>query len=348
MVTNMNFIVTETSPIRLALEQLNKLGNYQTIFVLNAKDILVGTLTDGDIRRGLLKNKSLEMPVSEFMNSNFRYLLAGQYSLDIIDDLKKSSIKVIPIVDKNLKIKKLINLKEKKSILPIDAIIMAGGRGERLRPLTDTLPKPMLIVGDKPIIEQNIDRLIDFGIDNITITVKYLSHIIEEHFGDGKSKDSTIKYIKEFEPLGTIGSVSMVEEFLNNYVLVMNSDLLTNIDFEDFFRYFLEQKADFAVATIPYNVTVPYAVLETENDCVVSFKEKPTFTYYSSAGIYLFKKELISKIPKNSFYNATDFMESLINSSHKVSHYPILGYWLDIGKHDDFAKAQQDINHIKF
>ena len=203
-------------------------------------------------------------------------------------------------------------------------------------------------VGDKPIIEYNIDRLKDFGIRNLTLTIKYLGQQLVDYFKDGAEKDLNIGYMQEDEPLGTIGSVSLIEQFHNEYILVMNSDLLTNIDYEDMFKDMLDKGGDMIVATTPYEVQIPYGVIETVGDRIVALKEKPTYTYYSNAGIYIFKKEFVDLIPKGEHFNATDLMEALYSNGKKVVHYPILGYWLDIGKPHDFEKAQKDIKHIKF
>ena len=232
--------------------------------------------------------------------------------------------------------------------MPIDAVIMAGGRGERLQPLTNLTPKPLLKVGDKSIIEHNLDRLTMFGIDDYWISVKYLGEQIEQHFGNGKYKNIKIEYVWENNSLGTIGAVSQIINFKHDYVLVTNSDLLTNIDYEHFFLEFIKQNADLAILTIPYQVNIPYAVLETKDGKVKSFKEKPTYTYYSTGGFYLMKREMVRFIPKNKLYNATDLIKDLIQRNYKIISYSFSGYWLDIGKHDDFKKAQIDIKHISF
>jgi NDP-sugar pyrophosphorylase family protein len=225
---------------------------------------------------------------------------------------------------------------------------MAGGRGQRLQPLTDTIPKPLLPVGGKAIMEHNLDRLTMFGIDDFWVSVKYLGEKIKQYFGTGIEKNINIEYVWESEPLGTIGAVSQIENFIHDYVLVTNSDLLTNVDYEQLFLDFIKQDADLAILTIPYQVSIPYAVLETNDGKVKSFKEKPTYTYYSNGGIYLMKKEMLKYIPKDSVFNATDLMEELIRNDLKVMSYPFIGYWLDVGKHEDLEKAQKDINYIKF
>jgi dTDP-glucose pyrophosphorylase len=343
-----NNLIEANNPLKVALEKLNTVPEALTLFVVDAAGKLVGTLTDGDIRRGLLEGKKIEDGIEHFMNKNFRYLQKNTFQLKEIDELKEKGVKLLPLLDAEKRICKVIDLKNTKTLLPVEAIIMAGGRGERLKPLTDTVPKPLLKVGDKPIIEYNIDRLISYGVDNFNISIRYLGNMLEAYFGDGSKKGVTISFIHEDEPLGTIGAVSLIKEFMFDYVLIMNSDLLTNIDFEEFFRAFVESGADMAVASIPYNVNVPYAVLETDGDYISSFKEKPTFTYYSNGGIYLVKKNVLKRIPVNTHYNATDLIEEIIKTTNKVIHYPFFGYWLDIGKHEDFLKAQEDIKHIHF
>ena len=342
-------VIYSQQPMRSALEQLNAIeGAAMTLFAVDSNEKMVGTLTDGDVRRALLSGITLDDPVSDCMNKKFHYLMRGNFSLDQVKSFKKEGIHLIPMLDDQNRILKIIDFSRKKSVLPIDVMIMAGGRGSRLQPLTDETPKPLLKVDGKPIIEHNIDRLIAYGVDNFHISIKYLGKQIVDYLGDGASKKVNINYVREEEPLGTMGSLGLVETLENPHILVMNSDLLTNLDFEDFFRYFIESQADLTVATTPYKVKVPYAVLESENDRIISFKEKPTYTYYSNAGIYLMSKRCLEYIPANNFYNATDLIEKLIEEKKKVTHFPILGYWLDIGRKEDFFKAQEDIKHIQF
>lgn len=342
-------IISESITVKEALEVLNSLSGKDslTLFVIDSKNKLIGTLTDGDIRRGLLSGKEISVPVKDFMNRTFKSIKNNLFNIQNIDELRALEIDLIPFLNEDESIIKIIDLSEKKSILPLQAVIMAGGDGKRLRPLTNNLPKPLLKVGNKPILEHNIDRLESFGIFDFTLTVRYMSDKIEDYFGDGKPKGIKINYYQETEPLGTIGALGNMDSFSTDTVLVLNSDLLTNIDYEEFYREFNESGADMAIASVPYHVNVPYAVLEVENDKVISFKEKPVYTYYSSAGIYLIKTEMLKLIPKNQFYNATDLMEKIIELKKKLVYFPIHGYWLDIGQHDDYLKAQEDIKHLK-
>lgn len=344
--THLTHSISDSAPSRQALAQLDAVTGPKTLFVLNDAGALVGTLSDGDVRRGLLRGASLDEPVAQLMNHGFRALRQGAYTVEDIRALRAQQIYLVPVLDGAGCLRRVADLRTDRSILPLDAVIMAGGRGERLRPLTDAVPKPLLPVGGKPIIEHNVDRLISFGVRNMSITVKYLGEQLEAFFGDGTAKGARIAYTREDAPLGTMGALALVDNFEHDTVLVMNSDLLTDIDFEDFFASFQASGAEMAVASVPYSVPVPYAVLEVDDERILSFKEKPTYTYYSNGGIYLLKRSLIDRIPKGSHYNATDLMEGLIADGLKVSHYPLLGYWLDVGRHEDYRKAQDDIKHL--
>jgi dTDP-glucose pyrophosphorylase len=341
-------LILSGSSVKQALGLLNQLSQDAILFVVDDNDKLIGSLTDGDVRRGLLNNFTVESKIDEIIQPDTRYIRKGNYDIQKIIEYREEDYRVIPVLDDNNVVVNVINFKYIKSYLPIDAVIMAGGKGQRLQPLTNSIPKPLLKVGDKPIMEHNLNRLAMFGIDDFWVSVKYLGKQIKDHFGDGKQKNINIQYVWENEALGTIGAVSQISNFKHDYVLVTNSDLLTNIDYEYFFLEFIKQGADLAVLTIPYQVSIPYAVLETEKGEVKSLKEKPTYTYYSNGGIYLMKKEMLRYIPQNTFFNATDLIEELITKNKKIISFPFSGYWLDVGKHEDFEQAQNDINNIKF
>jgi dTDP-glucose pyrophosphorylase len=341
-------LILSGARVKEALLKFNELSPDAILFVVDKDGKLIGALTDGDVRRGLLKGFSIESSVNEIIQNNPRYIRKGENNLEKIIEYREGDFRVVPVVDESHRVVNVINFRKIRSYLPIDAVIMAGGRGQRLQPLTDSVPKPLLKVGGKAIMEHNLDRLTLFGIDDFWVSVKYLGEQIENHFGKGKEKNIKIEYVWENEPLGTIGAVSQIKNFEHDYILVTNSDLLTNIDYEQFFLEFIKQDADLAVLTIPYQVNIPYAVLETDNGTVKSFKEKPSYTYYSNGGIYLIKKEMLKYIPENTFFNATDLMEVLIKNKLKVISFPFSGYWLDVGKHEDFEKAHIDVKNIKF
>jgi dTDP-glucose pyrophosphorylase len=339
-------LISDTESISFAMQRLNTLGDELTLFVVNGDGKLLGTVTDGDIRRGLLKRLRLDDRVSDCMNASFKFLKQSDTRPDKIQEYKLLGIKLLPVLDSSHRIVHILNLDTQATILPVHAVIIAGGEGLRLRPMTNETPKPLLKIGSKHIIDYGIERLIKYGINNILVCVNYLGQQIIDYLGDGSEKNISINYIKEDKKLGTIGAVTLAEIFKHESILVMNADLITNINLEDFYNQFITSNAMMSVACTPYKVDVPYAILDIDKDEVRSLIEKPTFDYYSNAGIYLIRKEAFRHIPHNTHYNATDLIEFLIGINKKVTYFPILGYWLDIGKMNDFQKAQEDIKYI--
>lgn len=346
-----SILIHKNKTILEALQKLNRIRYVSDVsrlilFVTNDDGSVLGSVTDGDIRRSLIDQADLNKKLEDICNKNFVFEYEKEGFLDL-KPYRKKDISILPILDRQMKMVKIIDLEKIRAVLPLECMIMAGGRGKRLSPLTDTIPKPMLPLGDKPIIEHNIDRLISFGIQKIYISVKYLGEQIEEYFGDGSKKGIQIEYIWEDEPLGTAGALALVEKFETENVLLMNSDLFTNVDFEDLYLDLIKNNADMAVASTEYKIDVPYAVFETKEAQVLEFKEKPSFVYHSNAGIYILNRKLISKIPKNQFYDITDLMEKLIEEGGKLVHNPILGFWIDIGKPVDYKQAQEFVKHSK-
>ena len=341
-------IISTNHPLKLALEKLNNVPDNLTLFVLNEEEQLVGTLTDGDVRRGLLSGLTLDDASGKFMFREFRYLKQRDFTLSQVKELREKRIKLVPVLDESKRIVRIADLGMTRSMLPLEAVLMAGGKGERLRPLTDNTPKPLLKVGNKPILEHNIDHLASFGIDRFHIAINYLGSMISDYFGDGSSKNININYINEKRPLGTLGAAALIDNFFYENILVMNADILTNIDLEDFFNDFEQQEAMMSVASVPYKVNMPFAVLETQQNRVLSFREKPQYTYYTNAGIYLIKRLLTNRIPLETMYHSTDLMDNLLANSEKLVQYPIHGVWMDIGRKEDFEKAQEEIKHIRF
>ncbi|MDC0300081.1 nucleotidyltransferase family protein [Verrucomicrobia bacterium] len=339
-------LIPQGTRLKVALVSLNKLGEDAIVFIVGEQRQLIGSLTDGDVRRGLLKNFTTDDRVEAFLKPNPKFIRKDRFSIKDIIELRKNKFLIIPVINCHHEVVNVLNFRFLRSYLPFDAVIMAGGKGSRLKPLTNNIPKPLLKVGNKTIIDHGLDRLRQFGVDDFWISLNHLGEQIEAHFGDGKARGVNINYIREEKPLGTIGAVGHVKEFQHDYVLVTNSDILTNINYEDFFLEFLKTEADMAVVSIPYEVNVPYAVLETSGNQILSFTEKPTFTYHSNGGIYLIKRKMLEHIPVGKVYNSTDLMQKLILEGHQVISYPMVQYWLDIGKPCDYEKAQEDINHI--
>ncbi len=342
-----NVLIPYNKNILQAIEQLGQLRNISRLilFVINDDNQVIGSLTDGDIRRALIKKQDLNFPVGDICNASFLFAYNNQGYINF-SDYKKKDIKILPLLDKNKKLIDVIDLDKQQAQLPLECMIMAGGRGKRLSPLTDTVPKPMLELGGMPIIERNINRLIEFGIKKIYISVKYLGEQIVEYFGDGSDKGIEIEYIWEDKPLGTAGALSLVENFESEQVLLMNSDLLTNVNFESMYQTLLNSNADMVVASTEYRVDVPYAIFETNGNQVIDFKEKPSKVYHANAGIYILNRELIDEIPKDTFFDITDLMENLVKSGGKLVYCPIIGYWIDIGKPVDYKQAQDFVSYL--
>ncbi|RKS50592.1 CBS domain protein [Gillisia mitskevichiae] len=342
-----NILIHKDKTILDALHKLNKIRDVSRLilFVTDNDGSVLGSLTDGDIRRSLANEEDVRKKVGDVCFINFVFETDKKGFLDL-RAYRKRDIKILPILDEDKRMLRIIDLEKTKSVLPLECMIMAGGRGKRLSPLTDTVPKPMLPLGDKPIIEHNIDRLIAFGIQKIYISVKYLGEQIQEYFGDGSKKGICIEYIWEEEFLGTAGALALVNEFKSDHVLLMNSDLFTNVDFEDLYLELIKSNADMAVASTEYKVDVPFAVFETNEKKVINFKEKPSYVYHSNAGIYILNKKLIDKIPKNQFYDITDLMDNLVKEGGKLVHNPIIGFWIDIGKPLDYKQAQEFVKHL--
>lgn len=331
-----------------ALSQLENLGKKDelTLFITDENKAVLATLTDGDIRRSLINGHSLTDIVIIAGHKNFAFLHKDNFKINQIREYRRTRIKLLPILDNEKHIVDVLNLSQQKSYLPIDAILMAGGKGERLRPLTENTPKPLIKVGDKCIIDYNVDNLISYGLKHISVTVNYLKEQLEEHFSVERN-GIKINTVREPKYLGTIGSVKFVDTFYNDTILVMNSDLFTNINYEDFFLHFKQHDADMSAAAVPYVVKVPYGVFNLKGREIIGVAEKPTISYYANAGMYLIKKERLDLIPENEYFNATDFMDKLITNGFKVIRYPISGYWIDIGQFDELERAREIAKHIR-
>lgn len=332
--------ILQDSTVKDALSALNNLsGERMTLFVVDNSGKLKGTVTDGDIRRALLSGSSLDSPVTAVMNRNFIAARGKEELRDKISVARVKRLDLLPVVTEG-RLSAIIDLTFVKTYLPIDAVLMAGGRGERLRPLTDTLPKPLLPVGDKPIIDHNVDILEAHGIENIYVTVNYLADLIKSHFSL-REGSSAVKCVEEPKRLGTMGSLSLVEGLSHDNVLLMNSDLLAEIDFEGLYRHHLEKNADVTVAAVPYVVSVPYAIMNLEGDYMKGIEEKPTFNYLANAGVYLLRRDILARLKKGEYMDTPDFISMLIAEGGRVACYPIEGTWIDIGSPKDYRYANE-------
>jgi len=340
------YIINYNRTILDALKKLDEVSieeNLATLFIQDDLHHIIGTVTDGDCRRALITGANLTTTIEKIMNRSFYYLMENEYQVEKIRAIKNNMIENVPVLNKNMELVGVIDFSKGKSFVPVDAVLMAGGLGKRLLPLTENTPKPLLKVDGKAIIDYNIDNLDRFGIDNINITVNYLKEQIECHFKNNKK----VTCVREPKFLGTIGSLQYIKYFKNDTILLMNSDLFTNLDIESFYLHFLKHEADMSVAAVPYEVKIPYGILDINNIReIAGMKEKPTYHYYANAGAYLIKRELIEQIPNDSYFDATDLIAKLIVSGKKVIRFPISGYWIDIGKPEDFKMVQEFARNI--
>lgn len=342
------YLINHNATILEALGALNGLSNAGlTLFVQDENKHVIGALTDGDIRRYLLNGGNLQDDVLKAVKADFCSIRVETNDfVKTCNKYRQSKIRVVPIIDKNGKLVDIIDFDKQASILPIDAVIMAGGKGERLRPLTEKTPKPLLPVGDKAIIDHNVDRLIQYGVEHISVTANYLAEQIESHYAQPRN-EVQIQCVREPRFLGTMGAVRLVKEFHNDVILVMNSDLFTDIDFEDMYLHFVDNNADMSIAAVPYTVSIPYGICDLDGRDVKGIVEKPTYNYYANAGIYMLRREVINMIPENEFYNATDLIDALVKNGSKVIRYPLKGTWIDIGTLSEYQKAKDLAKHMK-
>lgn len=343
-------IISASLTLIQALRRLNELsGDIMTLFVIDEDGRLSGTLTDGDIRRALVGGASLESMVTEVMHRDFRCIRGSLIDVKSIKEYRSDGIELIPWLDDDGRLKKVVDLSHNHTILPLSAILMAGGKGERLRPMTLNTPKPLLKIGDRAIIDYNVEALAKCGISDITVTTRYLAEKIEDHFSNPVA-GVNVKCVREQTACGTIGSAALASIPSEGFSVVMNSDLLTTISFEDMYIHHVSNRADITIAAIPYQVSVPYAILTTDNerpDKVTGLEEKPSYSYYANAGIYIFPNKILKSLPVDRRTDATDLIEQSVANGLTVSLFPLNGTWIDVGSPADFRQANELIKYVK-
>lgn len=339
------YTILSTATVRDALGCLNELsGGRMTLFVTDSAGLMLGTLTDGDIRRALLGGVSLGDPVTRAMHTDFRSLRADDIDVARFAQFRREGKMLVPVLDAGGKITDVIDLGLTRSRLPVSAILMAGGLGERLRPMTLTVPKPLLEIEGKAIIDYNVEALAAVGVTDITVCCRYLAEKIYEHFS-APVAGVNVKCVTETMPLGTIGAVSLVDIPAAGDTIVMNSDLLTTISFEEMYLRHRQEDAAVTIAAIPYVVSVPYAILGTEGCRVTSLEEKPVYSYYANAGIYMISNRLLRSIRPDMRLDATTFVEQALAAGERVIYYPVSGTWIDVGSPADFRHAEELMRH---
>jgi dTDP-glucose pyrophosphorylase len=318
------------------------------ILVVDQERHLQGTITDGDVRRAILANISLDDPVTVLLESKSTTGSASPITVSsdasratMLRTLQEHKILHLPLVDDQQRVVSLVIMAEflPQTATSMQAMIMAGGQGERLRPLTEDLPKPMLPVGDRPLMENIIDRLKDAGIEHVNISVHHQSEKITDHFGDGSEFGIDISYVTEDQPLGTAGALGIMSP-PKETLLVINGDILTQLDFLAMLDYHREHGADLTVAVQTYDFQVPYGVVECDGPTVKRMIEKPTIQNFVNAGIYLLEPSVYQLIPNGEKFDMTDLIQKLLDEERPVVAFPIHESWLDIGEHEDYLEAQ--------
>lgn len=342
-----NLKLTPLSSIREALKIID-CGAMQIAVVVDENDRLIGTLTDGDIRRGLLNNLSLDDSIESIIFKTPTIATLNDTKEEILQIALGKKLHQIPIVDNEYRV---IGIKEieglvKPHVKPNVVVLMVGGLGSRLRPLTEDIPKPMLKVGNKPILQTIVEKFAEYGFVNIVMCVNYKSHIIQDYFGDGSAFGVNIEYVLEEQRMGTAGALSLLRSMPNESFFVMNGDLLTNINFEHLLDYHISQNALATMCVREYDFQVPYGVVHVEGSRILSIQEKPIHKFFVSAGIYLLSSEILDIIPKNKFYDMPTLFETLIKNDKKTVSFPIHEYWLDIGRMEEYERANREYHGV--
>ena len=340
-------LLKSTSTIKEALQIIDS-GAMGIALVVDEHEKLLGTLTDGDIRRGILNNLSLNDSIENIIFKNPTVCYIDDTKERILEVAVSKKIYQIPIVDKS---GKLVGIEEVDELLKPKnktnrVVLMVGGLGTRLRPLTEHTPKPMLKVGNKPILETIILNFKKYGFTNIVLCVSYKSEIIEEYFKDGSSFGVNIEYIHENKRMGTAGALSLIKEKLTEAFFVMNGDLLTNINFENMMDYHLSGESNATMGVREYDFQVPYGVVNVDDKNILSIEEKPLYKFFVSGGIYVLDKKVLEFIPDDEFYDMPTLFEKVIEEKLKSISFPIREYWLDIGRMEEFEKANSEYHEV--
>lgn len=340
-------VILPTASIRDALQVLNK-SALQIAFVVNENNRLLGAVTDGDIRRSLLRGGNLSQPVATVMNVQPVAALHGTERSVLLHLMRDKTIRQIPLVDQKNRLVGLARLEELLYRPQRDnlVVLMAGGLGTRLRPLTDKIPKPLLKVGAKPILETILENFLEAGFSRFYFAVNYKSQMIEDYFGDGSRFGAEIQYLHESKRMGTAGALYFLPELPKKPIIVMNGDLLTKVNFGELLDYHIEQEAVATMAVREYNYQVPYGVIDFDGERIEAIREKPSYSFFVNAGIYVLSPEAVARVDKEAFFDMPQLFNTLITHGKKATVYPVRGYWLDIGRMDDFERAQEDYKGI--
>lgn len=347
-IVDVNRVVVERStPMREVISVIDK-AELQVALVVDDCHHLLGTISDGDVRRALLRGMTLDEAAETVMNSKPIVARSGSTEAAIEALMKRTSLRRIPVVDSN---GLLVGLTVPRSEIPSETddkpvVIMAGGLGTRLAELTRDRPKPLLAVGPKPILETIVERFVAQGFTRLIVSVNYKAEMIEAHFGDGSRFGADIEYIHESKRLGTAGGLQHLPLDINSPFIVVNGDVLTTVDYRSLLKYHGESGCIATMGVSYHDVQVPYGVVQVSNHRINSLVEKPVYRYFVNAGIYVLSSGCLDYIPKSEYFDMTTLFERLLAEGHKLSSYPIHEYWQDVGRRDDYERANREFSSV--
>lgn len=347
---NKNIILKASSSIKEALKVIDK-GAIRIALVVRGDESFVGTLSDGDIRRGLLLGLDLNDSIESVINKSpvvIHQNTSPELKNKILAQAVNKKIDYIPILSSDNKIISLEKVEDLKKFVvrKNSVVLMVGGLGTRLGGLTKSLPKPMLNVGNKPILETIVEQFCSFGFKNIIMCLNYKADIIKEYFGDGSRLGANINYILEPKRLGTAGALSMLTDLIKDDFFVMNGDVLTNLDFSKLCEYHIKQKNQATMCIREYEMQIPYGVVEVENNLIKKITEKPVRKFFVSAGVYMLSPQILEFVPKNEFFDMPSLFDILLAKNYKIGSFEIRDYWLDIGLIEEYKRANLEFNEV--
>lgn len=342
-----NIKLMPSSTIKEALKIIDR-GAMQIAIVLDENGKLIGTITDGDIRRGLLNGLDLNSLIDSIIYKNPTVAKISDTKEEILKKALAKKLHQIPVVDDENRVIGINEIEELVSPThkPNKVMLMVGGLGTRLRPLTENTPKPMLMVGNKPILQTIVEKFAEYGFVNIVMCVNYKSNVIQDYFKNGSEFGVNIEYILETQRMGTAGALSLLRDIPNEPFFVMNGDLLTNVNFEHLYHYHLSNNTMATMCVREYDFQVPYGVVNIQDSKIISIKEKPIQKFFVSAGIYMLSPEILNYIPQNQFYDMPTLFEKLIKEQQSVISFPLREYWLDIGKIEEYERANNEYHKV--
>lgn len=347
MIAWKEILVLPEISIREAIQVLDKSAK-QIVLVVDKNNRLVGTVTDGDIRRSILKGMSLEEPTQKIMNPDPTVAMIDESRESILALMQRKGLHHIPLVDENRCVIGLETLDEliKSRARENWVVLMAGGLGSRLSPLTDECPKPMLRVGNKPLLETILENFIEYGFHRFYISVNYMADVVKAYFGDGSRWGVDICYLHEDQRLGTAGALSLLPQRPTEALLVMNGDVLTKVNFKQLLDFHSGHDAQATMCVREYDFQIPYGVVKIDNHRIAGIDEKPVQRFFVNAGIYVLEPAALDFILKGCYFDMPTLLEKLIEQKKETAVFPIREYWLDIGQLSDYDRANGDFMRV--